>query len=816
MEDRIRTLIASLTLEEKASLCSGEDFWNLQGIEGKVPAVMVTDGPHGLRKQKGDADHVGLNDSAPATCFPTASALASSWDVELLERVGSAIGQEALQEKVGVVLGPGVNMKRSPLCGRNFEYFSEDPLLSGKLGAAFVRGVQGHGVGTSVKHFAANNQESRRMTIDAVIDERTLREIYLAGFEEPVRAAHPMTVMCAYNRVNGVYCSEHRELLTEVLREEWGFTGAVLTDWGAANDRVTGLAAGLDLEMPGNGGVNDRLIVEAVRTGELSVSVLDSAVRRILRIVLSSGAAIEGEHFCDTDAHHALARVAARESAVLLKNDGILPVSPDRRIAVVGRFAKEPRYQGTGSSQIHPRRLDTAWDALRAAASQDAVLTYAPGYDLEREEADELLIRGAVDVAREADVVLLFAGLPGVSESEGFDRDHLELPPAHSELIEAVAAVNPNVVVVLSNGAPVTMPWLDAVPGVLETYLGGQAWGSAAVDLLLGLANPSGKLAETFPRSLDDVPATPNFPGGSATVAYAESVYVGYRYHDSAGIPTLFPFGHGLSYTTYSYDDLDLSVDAERVIARFSITNTGERDGGEVAQLYVRDVESTVFRPEKELKGFAKVFLRAGETRRVEIELDRRAFAFWDTGRHAWTVEGGVFEILVGASSHDIRLRGTIEYASDDVLSEWARSLPTRLPGYYDPDVRRLADLSPQGDFARLLGRPVPPADRDPARPLTRTSSLEEIRRSVVGRVIYGMVMKRAPDTGPDSPRGTRRMMEAVIREMPFRNLRTMSGGAMSLETMDALLEMMNGRPLRGLAALVRSRRRPACRSRTG
>lgn len=811
-DDDVQRIVAALTLEQKASLCSGHDFWNLKEIPGLVPGIMVTDGPHGLRRQRANSDRADLNNSVPATCFPTASALASSWDDALIEEVGAAIASEARLEGVAVVLGPGANIKRSPLGGRNFEYFSEDPLLSGRLAGALIRGLEREGIGSSLKHFAVNNQEARRMTIDAVVDERALREIYLTSFEQAVKGGHPSTVMCAYNRVNGTYCSEHYELLTTILRDQWGFDGIVMTDWGAANDRVRGLEAGLDLEMPASAGVNDRLIVAAVQRGELDEAVLDRTAARMVRLALVSHATLTVAAPTDMEAHHALARQAARESAVLLANDGLLPLADQRSIAVIGAFARTPRYQGSGSSLINPWRLETAWDALVAGVGPEVHITYAPGYHLETDRRsgseeyapDEMLIAEAVRAAAGAEAVVIFAGLPDSAESESFDRTTLELPAAHDALIAAVAQANPRVAVVLSNGAPVAMPWLESVAAVLEGYLGGQAGGPAVADLLLGHACPSGKLAETFPRSIDDVGATPNFPGGTATVAYAESIWVGYRYHDASGRAPLFPFGHGLSYTTFGYSDLQVGVEGEVATVSFTVTNSGDRTGTEIAQVYVRDVHASVARPSKELKGWSRVTLDPGGEEHVTIRLDRRAFAFWDVGHHDWVVEGGTFDVLIGASSTDIRLRTSIEYDLGEQPSAVAAETRSRVPGYDAPDPARFADLSPEGDFARLLGRALPPADIDPGAPATRLSTLQDIRRGFVGKLIYASAMRQVSGlAGPGSPDKTVLMLQAVMREMPMRNLAMMSGGALSPQQMDGLLDLINGRPFRGVARLV-------------
>ncbi|WP_339254719.1 glycoside hydrolase family 3 C-terminal domain-containing protein [Paenibacillus sp. FSL P2-0136] len=666
----LQKLISQMTLEEKAGLCSGLDFWNTKGIERLgIPSVMVTDGPHGLRKQQGDADHLGLNNSVPATCFPSAAGLASSWDRDLIFRVGEALGTECQVENVAVLLGPGNNIKRSPLNGRNFEYFSEDPFLASEMAANHVKGVQSQGVGTSLKHYAANNQEHRRMSVDAVIDERTLREIYLASFEGTVKQSQPWSVMCSYNQVNGEYASESYELLTKVLREEWGFEGFVVSDWGAVNERVKALAAGLELEMPSSAGIGDAKIVAAVKSGELAMETLDLAVERMLAFIFKSVENRNPQAVFDADKHHQLAREVARESMVLLKNEGgILPLVKSGRIAVIGEFAKQPRYQGGGSSHVNPSRMDDAFVELQAVAGDAASFLYAQGYELESDDINADLLREACDTAAKADAAVLFLGLPDRYESEGYDRSHLLLPASHKALIEAVAEVQSEIIVVLSNGAPVEMPWLHRAKAVLEGYLGGQAFGGAVADLLFGEVSPSGKLAETFPMKLSDNPSFLNFPGEGDTVEYKEGLFVGYRYYDKKEIEPLFPFGYGLSYTEFEYSRLLLDQtriqDTDTVQVSVTVKNTGSRAGKEVVQLYVSDVESHVIRPLQELKGFGKIELQPGEERSVTFTLDKRSFAYYNVQLGDWHVESGMFKISVGSSSRDIRLSTELEVES--------------------------------------------------------------------------------------------------------------------------------------------------------
>ncbi len=668
----IPALVEALTLEEKAALLDGADFWHTQGVERLgIPSVMVTDGPHGLRKQAGEADHVGLNDSVPATCFPPAAGLASTWDPALLERIGEALGRECRAEEVAVLLGPGINMKRTPLCGRNFEYFSEDPRLAGVLGTALVRGIQSQGVGTSLKHFAANNQETDRMTVSADVDERTLRELYLPAFEQVVNGAQPWTVMCSYNRINGTYASEDRWLLTDVLRDEWGYEGLVVSDWGAVNLRDAGVHAGLDLEMPSSGGAGTRVVLDAVRAGTLSEKDVDLAVTRILELLNRALPALAPGQTFDADAHHALAREAAAASAVLLKNDGgLLPLgTTGGPVAVIGEFARTPRYQGAGSSQVNPTRVDNALDALTEALGGRREVLFTPGYEIDAEQADLALVEAAVAAAARAEVAVVFLGLPPAYESEGYDRDHMNLPAQQIALLHAVADANPNVAVVLSNGSVVAVAdWQDRAKALLEGWLLGQAGGSATADLLLGVTAPAGKLAETVPVRYEDNPTIGNFPGEAGHVRYGEGLLIGYRWYDAHQLPVSYPFGHGLTYTTFGYGDLGVDVDGDTARVTVTVTNTGERAGTEIVQVYVTDPQASVSRPAQELRGFARVTLDPGASETVTVSLDRRAFAYWHPALRRWTVEGGEFGVRVGASSRDIRAEATITLDGDEII----------------------------------------------------------------------------------------------------------------------------------------------------
>ena len=669
MERDLKKIVSEMTLEEKAGMCSGLDFWHLKEVEHLgIPKVMVSDGPHGLRKQDGKGDHLGINDSIKAVCFPPAVLSACSFDRGLMEEMGKAIGREAQANDVSVVLGPAVNIKRSPLCGRNFEYYSEDPYLAGEIAAAFVKGVQSQHVGTSIKHFAANNQEYRRMSSSSEVDERTLREIYFPAFETAVKKAQPYTFMCSYNQINGTFASENKWLLTDVLRGEWGFKGYVMSDWGAVNDRVKGLEAGLELEMPASGGDNDAMIVKAVKDGALEEKILDQAVERILRIIFEYADHRKPQEFT-MEKDHEEAQHIAEESMALLKNENhILPLKTSEKAAFIGGFARNPRFQGGGSSHINCFKTTNVLDSVPC----DAQVVYAEGFPADRDFYDKALADEAVKAAAEADKAVIFAGLPESFESEGYDRSHMRLPECQNRLITEILKVQPNTVIVLHNGSPVEMPWLGEIKGLLETYLGGQAGGAAAANILYGKINPSGKLAETMPLKLSDNPSYLNF-GGGEKVEYREGIFVGYRYYDTKEMDVAFPFGYGLSYTTFAYSNLKLSMEnpteKDTVMVSADVTNTGKSAGKEVVQLYIRDLTGSAIRPEKELKGFEKVFLEPGETKTVTMELNKRSFAWYNTELHDWFAASGDYEILVGASSRDIRLTETLHLNSSQRLT---------------------------------------------------------------------------------------------------------------------------------------------------
>lgn len=801
-------LLSKMTLEEKIALLSGKDFWHLRGNDRLgIPELMITDGPHGLRKQNPDGDKKGLSNSVPTTCFPTAVTTACSWDPDLLYRMGEAMGEECLAEKVSVILGPGVNMKRSPLCGRNFEYFSEDPLLAGELAAGLINGVQSKGVGTSIKHFAVNSQEKRRMTIDSVVDERAMREIYLTAFEIAVKKSQPWTVMNAYNRLNGTYCSDNGYLQNDILRDEWGFEGIVVTDWGAANDRVLGLKNGNDLEMPSSGGYNDKKICAAVRDGSLDEKYVDLAADRMLTLIKKSEEVL-GDYTYDKNAHHELAAEICRQSLVLLKNeDNILPLKKDAKIAVIGEMARAPRYQGAGSSVINPTKLSDAFDGLIALGVNPL---FAPGYNKKKDEINETMLRDARIVAKKADIAVLFIGLTEEYESEGYDRSHLGLPVSHTKLLEEVLEVNKNVVVVLSGGSPVEMPWINDVKAVLNGYLGGQASGLAVADLLTGKANPSGKLAETYPAALSDTPCYNYYPGTEQTAEHRESVFVGYRYYDSAMKNVLFPFGFGLSYTSFEYSDIKLSADkikdTDTLTLTYKIKNTGAVAGAEISQVYVSDRESTVFRPVKELRAFNKVYLEPGEEKEISIELSKRAFAYYNVNIMDWHVESGEFDIMVGASSRDIRLEATVNVTStvEAEVPDYRKTAPC----YYMADVQDIPDSA----FEAVLGREIPSPTLDITAPITLANSLGDARYTKWGGRINSL-LNTALDTVIDADDPMTGMVKAMALEIPIRNFVTMSAGVFSAEMAEGLLMILNsqgagkglGKILKGLVGAIKN-----------
>ncbi len=786
-----------MSLEQKAAFVSGYDYWHLEEApELGLPKIMITDGPHGLRKanpdKKSSTGGIGLGNSVPSTCFPPAATSSCSWDPELLKQEGEAMGEECLKEKVSTILGPGTNIKRAPVGGRNFEYFSEDPLLAGECAAAVINGVQSKGVGTSLKHFAANSQEAFRMVVNEVVDERTLRETYLTAFEIAVKKAQPWTVMNSYNRINGVYASENEWLQEEVLRKEWGFEGLIVTDWGASVDRIPGLKAGTDLEMPCSGDLNTNRIIAAVKDGTLDEKILDERVDKVVDLIVKSKPALEKTYTYDVDAHHAIAQKIAEGSMQLLKNDdGILPLKAGQKVAVIGEMAKAPRFQGAGSSVINPTKLSNAFDELQKLGVD---VSYAQGYyksaptkkDKDRKTNEELLVE-AKEAAAKADVAVVFVGLTEEFEGEGYDREGIEIPAEHNDLVAAVAETNPNTVVVIAGGSVILMPWLKKVKGLLNSGLGGQAGGIAVANILTGKVNPSGKTSETYPRAFEDNPTYGNFPGGPVTSEHRESVYIGYRYYDSADIDVEFPFGYGLSYTTFEYSDLKLSSDnikdTDTVTVSFKIKNTGSVDGAEIAEVYVADKESTIFRPKKELRGFKKVFLKAGEEKEVSVELSKRAFAFYNVELGDWMVETGEFDILVGASSRDIKLTAsmTVESTVSAPIPDYRKTAPN----YYN----NVANITRE-DFAAVYGE-LPNPEIDKSKKIDLYCCLNDARHTKWGGKLCRLIEKIMSGMGSDA-NGDGKMLAAMATQIPVRNFISMSMGAFSPKQAEGLLKMLN------------------------
>lgn len=751
--ERIREQISKMTLEEKVSLCSGADFWHTKSVERLgVPSVMVTDGPHGLRIQAEGADHLGLNDSIKAVCFPAGCGTAASFNRELICEMGETLGNECQAEGISTILGPAVNIKRSPLCGRNFEYYSEDPYVASEMAGAFIKGVQSKKVGTSIKHFLANNQETRRMSSSSEVDERTLREIYLAAFEGAITKQKPWTVMCSYNKINGVYAAENEMYLTNILRNEWGFDGYVMSDWGAVNARVRDLKAGLDLEMPSSAGINNQLIVDAVKNNNLEEWIVDRACERILDIVYRFEENRDKNAVFDRDKDHETARRIAHETIVLLKNEQILPLNENDDILFIGKYAKEPRYQGGGSSHINSHKITSAIDAVVDMPN----VSFVQGFFDDNDIVDEKLIREAVEAAKKVKTAVIFAGLPDAFESEGFDRDHMRMPECQNELIKRVAEAQPNTVVVLHNGSPVEMPWVNDVKGIVEAYLSGQAVGEACVDILFGKINPSAKLPETFPIKLEDNPSYLFFPGEKDKVAYQEGIFVGYRYYDTKKMDVLFPFGHGLSYTTFTYSNMTIKKtsisDRETIEISVDVTNSGTMVGKEVIQLYVSDLESTVIRPEKELKEFAKVELQPGEKKTVVFKLGRRAFAYWNTEIHDWHVETGDFKIMIGKSSREIICSKEIRVEST-----------VKLPIIYSMDTTI-------GDMAD-----------DPKAKCYIDSLLKD-------NVLFTVESEKENSTAFDA------MMIAMMKYMPIRGLMSFGNGSISVKDLHNIIDELNER----------------------
>ena len=779
-------IIAKLNLEQKCALLSGAGTFTTRGYQkAGVPAITLSDGPNGVRKQAGAADHLGLNPSVPATCFPTAATVACSWDPALGEEIGRAMGEEAAAQEVSVLLGPGLNTKRSPLCGRNFEYFSEDPYLSGKMAAAYVRGIQSEGIAACPKHFAANSQELRRMASDSVLDERTLRELYLTGFEIVVKESAPKTIMSSYNLVNGTYANENAHLLQEILRKDWGFTGAVVTDWGGSNDHALGVKNGSTLEMPAPGGDAVRELLAAVQSGKITEADVDARLDELLTLVLDTSAAVQKHsRSFDADAHHALARRAAAESTVLLQNDGILPLAADTKVAILGDFAETARYQGAGSSAVNSLKVDTVLENLAQSGLQ--VLGFASGFD-RRGRADAAKEAEAVALAKQADVAVLFLGLDEIKESEGLDRADMKLADNQIALLKAVQQANPNTVVVLNAGSSLETPWLTHCRAVVYGALGGQAGAGAVLDVLTGKLNPCGKLAETWANRYEDTPAKDNFAGAGRTVQYREGLYVGYRYYQTAGVPVAFPFGHGLSYTSFAYSDLKASADG----VTLTVTNTGTRAGMEIVQLYVAKPDAKIFRPAQELKGFAKVPLRPGESRTVAIPLDDKAFRYWNTQTNRWEIEGGQYELRVGVSSADIRLTAAVEIAGTDAPDPYAGKT---LPHYKTGSVQNV----PDAEWEALLGHAIP---QDKIK-IDRNMTLGELNhsRSPLGWLIWAVLTALL---NASYKKGKPDLNILFQYNMPLRALAKMTGGAISMGMVDGIVMELQGFWVIGLVRVI-------------
>ncbi len=785
----------TLSTDEQLSLLSGADFWRTRALpEHGIPAVMMADGPHGLRAQLEATDHLGLASSVAATCFPPAATLASSWDLHLVHEVGEAVGREARALGVDVVLGPGMNIKRHPLCGRNFEYYSEDPLLSGLLASSAVRGIQSAGVGACVKHFAVNNQEHRRFVIDAIVDERTLHELYLRGFEVAVRASAPHMVMAAYNRINGDHATDARWLLTDTLRERWGFDGVVVSDWGATADRAAGVTAGMDLEMPGGAGTEPALRA-ALAAGSLDPAHVALSAQRVIDLAVRAqdSRATQAPTMAELlDPHDALARRAAAASSVVLTNDGTLPLTPGTRVALIGAFAEHPRFQGSGSSLVTPTRLTTARAALEAAGF---TVSFAAGYEPVRSRPDAALVAEAAAVAASADVAVVMVGLPGIAESEGFDREHLALPAQHDALVAAVAEAQPRTVVALSVGSPVLLPWRDDVAAILLSYLGGQASGGALADALLGVIEPAGRLAETWPAAQHDVAADPYFPGDLAQVHYREGVFEGYRHATTAGVAPAFTFGHGLGYGSSDWGPARVSAPTVEpggsLTISVEVTNPGERPRAEVVQVYAHDRSGVVLRPRRELVGFARALIEPRSTVTVEVEVTAESLRFWDVRVHDWALPRGTVALEVARSSETIEAVLEIE-----VLG--AASDSAEGPG--SPEI-----AASDEQWARRLGRAIP--SPTPARPFTRESTLGDIGGTLTGRALRGAVLRMAPVSDDDRrDPASMALIERSIDELPLRGLAQMSNGRMSWAIVDAVVAFANRRPLRGLGALLRRR----------
>ena len=797
---KYKHIIEKMTLTEKARLLSGKDFWQTVDYpQHGIPSMFLSDGPTGIRKQAAAADHLGLNASIPATCFPTSATVANSWNEKLGEQIGRALGEEAVALKVNVLLGPGLNMKRNPRCGRNFEYFSEDPYLAGKMAAAWVRGLQSNGISSCCKHFACNNQEERRMASDSVMDERTLREIYLTAFEIAVKEGGTKTIMSSYNLINGEYANENMHCLKEILRDEWGFNGVVVTDWGGDNDRVAALLAGNELEMPTTGGESSIDIERAVNRKIISEDVVDEAVDRLLDLIYTTEEVYKDRPADQpnvvspeaAERHHAIARQAAEESMVLLKNNGILPLKKGAKVALIGDFVKKPRYQGAGSSIVNPIKLDDTLEILGEYSDKFEVVGTCAGFDRYGKK-NAKLTQEAVDLAKKAEIVLAYIGLDEVTETEGMDRVNIKIPQNQIDMLNELIKVNDNVVVVLACGSAVELPFVDAVPALLHTYLPGQAGARAILDILVGTVNPSGKLSESYPIKYEDCSCADNYPGHGATAEYREGLYIGYRYYDTAGVPVAFPFGFGLSYTTFEYSNLVVEDDK----VTFVVKNTGAVDGAEVSQLYIGKKDGEIFRPKKELKGFAKTSLKAGEQQVVEIKFDDKSFRYFNVATNKWEEEAGEYQIYIGASSADIKLEGKIERKGTGAPNPYNKE---ELAHYYSGDVVAV----PDAEFEKLLGRPIPNSELNKGE-LGYNDTLGQLKyaKGGLGRfafhalnLVYKIIFK--------VNRGLANVLQMGVMNLPFRGLERMAGGIITMPMVDGILKIVNGKPFGIIHTLV-------------
>ncbi|GKU27009.1 beta-glucosidase [Clostridium folliculivorans] len=796
---KYRELIEKMTLEEKASLMSGKDFWQTQEIERLgINSMFLADGPHGIRKQAVAADHLGLNEGIPATCFPTAATVANSWNDELGERVGEYLGEEAISQKVNVLLGPGVNMKRNPLCGRNFQYFSEDPYLAGKMAAGYIRGIQSQGISACVKHFCVNNQEERRMAIDTIVDERTLREIYLTAFEIAVKEGRTKTIMSSYNKLNGTYTNENMHLMKDILRGEWNYKGCVITDWGGSNDRIAGLIAGNELEMPTTAGETNEEIIQAIKSGKIKEEVLDECVDRLLELIFSTEEVYKKSHIeFEVEKHHRVAQKVAEESIVLLKNeDNILPLKYGKKVAVIGDFAKNARYQGAGSSIVNPTILDHTLYCFNESGIVS--IGYEPGFERYGKKSEKK-IEKACELAKKADVILLYIGLDEVTEADGLDRHSMNIPDNQMDLLNALYKVNSNIVAILSCGSAVEMPWINKVKAVLHGYLGGQAGSRAILRVLSGDVNPSGKLAETYPIRYEDTPSYHNFPGKEVSVEYREGIYIGYRYYDTADIEVLFPFGYGLSYTTFEYSDIHVS----KYGVTFNLTNSGQVAGMEIAQLYVGCKSEAIFRPKKELKGFTKVFINAGETKTVTIPFDDKAFRYFNVKTNRWEIEEAEYKIMVGASSADIRLESSINIEGTGAPLPYDKEL---LPSYYSGKANNVS----VEEFENLLGRKVPVSTWDRSKPLGYNDTIAQCKyaKGLFARLSYHIIVFAYWFLKKIGKRSTANIIMMSIYHMPFRGIARVTGGVVNMPMLDGILMIVNGNFFKGLKHLLKERRK--------